>query len=70
MLNVYTQRIMARLQEVMPNATWLYSLLHREALTTKSLPSEIDRVMKYVIRIVKSTKSHYFKIAVAIRNGG
>lgn len=48
--------LIIKLQEVIQNTTWLHCFLHRNALVSKSLPSEMDCVMKIVIKGVNSLK--------------
>lgn len=40
----------------MPNVSWTHCFLHRQALAAKLLPSDLNDVLKEVIKIVNSIK--------------
>lgn len=57
-----------RLQEVMINAAWPHCFLQRKVLALKSLHSEIDCVMKSVLREVNSIKQKVSQTRVLRKN--
>lgn len=48
--------LVAKLKSVMPNVTWIHCFLHRQALASKVLPSDLNDVLKEVIKVVNSIK--------------
>ncbi|XP_023210685.1 zinc finger BED domain-containing protein 5-like [Centruroides sculpturatus] len=48
--------LVAKLKSIMPNVSWTHCFLHRHALVAKVLPSDLNEVLKEVIKIVNSIK--------------
>uniref|UniRef100_A0A1Y1KZY7 HAT C-terminal dimerisation domain-containing protein n=2 Tax=Photinus pyralis TaxID=7054 RepID=A0A1Y1KZY7_PHOPY len=48
--------LVAKLKSIMPNVSWTHCFLHRQALAAKVLPSDLNDVLKEVIKIVNSIK--------------
>ena len=48
--------LVAKLKSIMPNISWTHYFLHRQALTTKVIPSDLNDVLNEVIQIVNSIK--------------
>ncbi|KAF2890878.1 hypothetical protein ILUMI_15295, partial [Ignelater luminosus] len=45
--------LVAKLKSIMPNFTWIHCFLYRSALASKVLPSDLNDVLKEVIKVVK-----------------
>lgn len=48
--------LVAKLKSIMPNISWTHCFLHRQALAAKVVPSDLNDVLKEVIKIVNSIK--------------
>lgn len=48
--------LVAKLKSIMPNVSWTHCFLHRQALAAKVLPSDLNDVLKEVIKVVNSIK--------------
>lgn len=46
-----------RMKNVMPNATWVHCFLHRQALATKVMPTELKTVLNETVKSVNFVKS-------------
>lgn len=48
--------LVAKLKSIMPNISWTHCFIHRQALAAKIVPSDLNDVLKEVIKIVNSIK--------------
>ncbi|XP_050523088.1 protein FAM200A-like [Daktulosphaira vitifoliae] len=48
--------LIAKLKSIMPNVSWTHCFLHRQALASKVVHSDLNDVLKEVIKIVNSIK--------------